>query len=68
MAKNVTAQVLGSQAKVLDHASSIADAKSQLGLDGNYTATVNGEPADMEDELEDYSFVSFTKSVKGGLN
>lgn len=68
MANNVTAQALGSQAKVLSNVSTVADVKAQLGLDGNYTATVNGEPADMEDELDDYSFVSFTKSVKGGLN
>lgn len=67
MASNVTTQVLGSPAKVLEgEVRTIRDAFNELGLEGNYTATVNGEPADMDDALDSYSFVSFTKSVKGG--
>lgn len=33
---------------------------------GGYTATVNGEPADGDYELNDFEFVSFAKPVKAG--
>lgn len=65
-AKNVTAQVLGGEAIVLEGVETVGDALKELELEGNYTATVNGEPADMDQELEDYEFISFSSAVKGG--
>lgn len=65
MAK-VTAQVVGGQAQTFDGISTVSEALSKLGLEGNYNATVNGEPADLDEELPDFAFVTFAKSVKGG--
>lgn len=65
MASNIRGQVLGGQEKVLD-ANTVQDVYSALGLNGTYTATVNGEPAEMDTELNDYEFVSFAPAVKGG--
>lgn len=64
MAK-VTAQVVGGQAKVIE-VSTVDEVRAALGLSASYEATVNGEPADMEQELEDYEFVTFSEKVKGG--
>lgn len=65
MAKNITAQALGGSPKVIE-ASTVQDAFNQLGLSGNYTASINGETAAMDDFLCDYSFVTFAQAVKGG--
>lgn len=65
MAK-VTAQVVGGQAQTFEGIDTVEQAKAKLGLDGNYSATVNGEPADMDEDLPDFAFVTFAKSVKGG--
>jgi hypothetical protein len=65
-AKKVTAQVLGGEAQVLDCCKTVEDAFEELGLEGNYTATVNGEPVDMDYELSDFEYVSFAPAVKGG--
>ena len=46
-------------------ASDIASLKSQLDL-GNYSATINGEPANDGDDLFNDAVVSFAQSVKGG--
>jgi hypothetical protein len=66
MAKNITAQVTGGQPKVIE-VSTVSEALTALGLTGNYTATVNGEGAEMSDSLSDYSFVTFAEAIKGGL-
>lgn len=66
MARNVTAQVLGGQPKVTE-AADVQDAFNALELNGSYTATINGEPAEMSDVLDDFSFVSFAPAVKGGF-
>ena len=63
MAK-VQAQVVGGSI-LPKEASTIADLKEQMNLEGNYQATVNGEPQDSDYELSDYEFVSFAKQVKG---
>ena len=67
MAKNITGQVLGGTAKANLEGDSVQDIYNKLALNGTYTASINGEPADMSDELEDYNFVSFAPAVKGGL-
>lgn len=69
MAINVTAQVIGGSPKIIE-ASTVAEAKQKLqalgvDLSGNYTATVNGEPADDSQSLGDYEFVAFARAVKG---
>lgn len=63
MAK-VQAQVVGGSI-LPKEATTIADLKEQMKLEGNYQATVNGEPQDSDYELSDYEFVSFAKQVKG---
>ena len=65
MAKNITAQALGGTAKVIE-ANTVKDAFDALGLSGNYTASINGDAASMDDELEEYNFVTFAQAVKGG--
>lgn len=42
----------------------VGDVKSQY-PGANYTATVNGEPADDSYVLSDYEFITLTESVKG---
>jgi len=65
MASKVTAQVLGGSPRVLDDVFSVADVKEEMGVP-NHTATVNGEPADDDEGLDDYSFVNLAPAVKGG--
>lgn len=59
----VTVQVIGGAAKVMNK-STIQEIKSALGV-RNHQATVNGEPANDNYELQDYEFVSLAPSVKG---
>lgn len=67
MANNVTTQVLGGSAKVLQNVDTVQDVLDALELSGNsYTASINGEPAEMDSELNDYEFVTFAAAVKGG--
>lgn len=67
MAKNITVQALGGQPKVIE-ANTVAEAFASLGLTGNYTASVNGNPAQMSDSISEYNFVSFAQAVKGGTH
>ena len=66
MAKNITGQVLGGIARPNLEGRRVRDIYQGLGLNGTYTATVNGETANMDEELDDYAFVSFAPAVKGG--
>lgn len=66
MAKKITAQVLGGQPKTFDGVDTIEDLKKKLTLGDGYAASVNGEPADDDYELNDYEFVSLAPAVKGG--
>jgi hypothetical protein len=66
MANKVTVSVIGSTPRVLDGVSTPADAVRLMGLTGNYAATVNGTPAELTQELEDYEFVTLSVAVKGG--
>jgi hypothetical protein len=64
MAK-VTIQVVGGQAKVAD-VSTVKEAAAIVGCETGHTALINGEPADMDESLSDYEFVSFSKAEKSG--
>lgn len=66
MANNIVAQVLGGGPKTLHNVDTVKDVRSELNLDSGYAATVNGEPADNSQELEDYEQVCFAPAVKGG--
>ena len=67
MANNVTVQVIGSQPSVITTPlGTVGDAFRAAQLSGNYTASVNGQPAQMSDTLPEYAFVSFAENVKGG--
>jgi sulfur carrier protein ThiS len=67
MANKVTIQVLGGQPKVVDGVVSVADAISALGLEGQYTATINGEPASLDSDVMDFEYIALAPAVKGGL-
>ena len=64
MAVSVSAQAVGGSLKIVENVTTVADVKKQLGLP-NYTATVNGEPAEDGEELEANVFVSLAPAVKG---
>lgn len=65
MAKNIVAQALGGTPKTGLQASTVQEAYDALELDGNYSATVNGSPADFSKSLKDYDQVNFAPNVKG---
>jgi sulfur carrier protein ThiS len=66
MSKNIIVQVAGGNKQVLDDVYTIAQVKAKLSLSGNYTVSINGEPAQDSDDLNEGDFVSFAQSVKGG--
>ena len=61
-------KVLGGrpQEAELDEEATVGDLKSQLGL-SRHTASVNGNPADDDEELNDGDFVTLSEPVKGGI-
>ena len=61
----VAAKVMGGSLQELD-AETVGELKDIMGLEGTYSAQVNGESADDETQLRSRDFVTFTKSVKGG--
>ena len=63
--KTVMAKALGGQAQEVQ-ATTVIEAQKALGLEGNYTATIDGEPASDDSPLNDNDIVIFTKAVKGG--
>ena len=65
MARNITAQVLGGDPKVLHDVHTVRDVKSRLGA-STHTVAVNGEPAGDDYQLSDYEHVSLSPAVKGG--
>lgn len=66
MANKIVTQVLGAGPQTFDNLDTVKDARKKLGLASGYAATVNGEPADDDQELEDYEQVMFAPAVKGG--
>ena len=61
----VTLQVLGGEVVVSETALTVGDAKDEMDVPG-YTATVNGEPAEDDEDLVEFDFVTLSPSVKGG--
>lgn len=61
---SVTVKVTGGNVQEME-ADTVGDVKARLNLQA-YTATVNGEPADDDTDLEDYNFVTLSTAVKGG--
>jgi hypothetical protein len=61
----VVGQVVGGKAQPQVDVSSVADVRKAMALGANYAASVNGEPADDEQELADGDFVTFAPQVKG---
>lgn len=67
MAKNVIAQVLGGEKKILDDVMTVADAADSLDISASeYAVAVNGNAVESGYQLNDGNFVTFTKKVKGG--
>jgi len=64
MAQNVHAQVLGGEIKTVE-VDTVGDVRKLLEVP-NHTASVDGEPAEDDEELADFSFVSFSPAIKGG--
>jgi len=66
MASNVTVQVTGGSPKVVE-AATVREAMELIAITGNYSAMVNGNPASLDDSLSNYSFVTLSPAIKGGL-
>ncbi len=64
MAK-VTIQVLGGEAKVVEGVSTVAEAMAKAGISGKYTASINGDAATLDSDVEDFEFITLSESVKG---
>lgn len=62
----ITVQVVGGAPKVLDNDdyATVGEVKEHMNAK-NYTATVNGDPAEDGDDVPDYAFISLAPSVKG---
>lgn len=67
MADKIRAQVVGGQVKDFDGVGTVQDLANAMQLEGNYKATVNGEPAEFTDSLSNYAYVTFAEKVKGGM-
>lgn len=67
-AKQIQAQVAGGEIKLLKNMELrlVKDLRAKLGLGNEQAATINGEPADDNQELRDYDFVAFAPKVAGG--
>lgn len=66
MANKVTGHVLGGQPKLLDNVNTVEDVRKQMDVGAGYEATVQGEPSDGNEALDDFDHVSFAPAVKGG--
>lgn len=66
MANNIIGQVAGGSRTVLDGVETVKDVALKLGVGAGYTAAVNGDTAELEEELNDQDMVTFSKAVKGG--
>jgi len=66
MANNVNAQVHGKSIVRNLSANTVQAVLDQMDVQTAMTATVNGEPADLTQTLNDFDFVTFSKAVDGG--
>ncbi len=60
----VSAKVAGGSLQIVSNVSTVGDVKRKLGAE-KHTASVNGEPADDSQTLNDDEFVTLAPSVKG---
>lgn len=67
MATKINAQVHGRSIVRDIEANTVSDVLSKMDVTFEATATVNGEPAEMNQQLNDYDFVTFSKAVDGGM-
>lgn len=65
-AKDVIAQVVGGEKKVVEGVENVAQVREKMGLSSDYTATVNTDPVDDNFTLRANDYVAFTRKVKGG--
>ena len=65
MASKVTIQKAGGASVTKDGLNTVADAKAAVGAE-DYTATVNGRPAEDGQMLSDFDYVGLAKPVKAG--
>lgn len=65
MAKEVRIKKEGGQEKIASGLETVADAAKLVSAE-DCVASVNGEPAKMDDSLFDYCFVSFARKDKAG--
>lgn len=66
MANNVTVKTLGGQSQVLENfEGDIKALKAKLSIPDNYSATINGSPAQDSQAVGSYAFVIFAPQVKG---
>jgi len=65
MAKKVTVQVAGGNPQVFSGLNTVEDAREKIKAGDDYSASINGVPADGDEELEDFCYVSFAPNAKG---
>jgi len=63
----VLAKVTGGAIQEVSGVKTVADVAQKLGIGTGYTATINGETAEDNDNLREHDYVTFAKSVKGGI-
>lgn len=63
---NVAVKVLGRDRQFASGVTTVADLKQQVGVNANYTASVNGSPVENDFTLSDDVFVTLAPPVKGG--
>jgi len=63
---SVIGSVSGGDPKRVNDVETVQDVKDELGLEGNYTAAINGDTASLSDLVENEQYVTFATAVKGG--
>lgn len=65
---NVTYQIGGQPAKTLEigEGTTYSELRAQLGLGHDHRANRNGAPVDQDDEIPEFSFVTFTRNKTAG--
>ncbi len=61
----IIAQVVGGKAQPQTDVQTVGEVRQKLGLAANYSASVNGEPSEDSETLEDGMFLTFAPAVKG---